>query len=258
MLLDLAVMGTAITATGVVVWAIARVASGFHLGFLFLLVILPWVGSLSWLLRRHCYPNTRVWRASTISALDAVPAPIGRKLYVTLLSAAYLAVTMLLAYVLLSRTWYAVRFGAPQTSLAYDLLHPWSVAPLFQKPVPGPKAGGGPPTLIAWWIFPGLGLVLSLAALGWCGTLETNTRRDWAGATPGQHQQDLSWARVAAILALLLFWLPVLGLVAGGLAFWLNRRSPTWTYRAGQLGLLLAGLVHAGIAVLVLVAVLDG
>jgi hypothetical protein len=68
----------------------------------------------------------------------------------------------------------------------------------------------------------------------------------------------MSWARVAAVLGLLLFWLPVIGLVAGIVAFLLNRRSPTWTYRAGQLGLLLAGLVHAAIAIVIVIASMHG
>jgi hypothetical protein len=253
----LAVLGIALAATGTAVWAIAKVVSEIHSQFLFLLVILPWIAALSSLLRRHCYPNTSVWRAASISPLDPIPAPAGRKLYVTLLSAVFLVLGMLLVYTVLSRTWYAAKFGAPPTSVAYDLLHPWSVAPLYQGPVPAPKGGAGPTTKVPWWLFPGLGLVLSLVALAWCGTLETNTRRKRLGCTPQSNQPDLSWGRVAAILALLLFLLPVIGLVAGILAFWLNRRSLTWTYRAGQFALLLTGLVHAGIAVMFLIAVVN-
>ena len=88
--------------------------------------------------------------------------------------------------------------------------------------------------------------------------METNTRRNRAGDAPQAYRPDLSWARVAAILALLLFWLPVIGLVAGVVAFWVNRRSPTWTYRAGQLGLLLTGLVHAGVVVVFMIAMMNG
>lgn len=257
-MLDLAVIVIAIGATGIAVWAIAQVATGFHSGFLFLLVILPWVGTLSFLLRRHCYPNTSVWRAGSISHLDPIPAPMGRKLYVTFLGAVHIVLGMLLVYVILSRTWNATKFGAPETSMAYDLLHPWSVAPLYQTPIPDPKGGAGPPTQAPWWLFPGVGLVLSLVALGWCGTLETNTRRNELGGIPQVYGPDLSWARVAAILALLLFWVPAIGLVAGIVAFWLNRRSPTWTYRTGQLGLLLAGFVHAAIALVFVIAAVNG
>jgi hypothetical protein len=232
-LLDLSVLAIALAATGIAVWAIARVVSEIPSEFLFLLVILPWIGTLSFLLRRHCYPNTSVWRAGSISPFDPIPAPVWRKLYVTLLSGLYIVFGMLLVYVILARTWYAIQFGAPKTSLVYDVLHPWSVAPLFQAPVPDPKGGARPPTKAPWWMFPGAGLGPSLVALAWCGTLETNTRRNRALCTPQMERADLSWARVAAILGLLLFWLPVIGLLVGVAAFWLNRRSPTWSYRAG-------------------------
>jgi hypothetical protein len=59
-------------------------------------------------------------------------------------------------------------------------------------------------------------------------------------------------------MALLLFWLPVLGLVAGVVAYGLNRLSLTWTYRASMLGLVLTGLVHAALAVMIGLAVLNG
>jgi hypothetical protein len=251
---------SAIAATGIVVWAIATVASEIHLGFLFLLVLLPWVATVAVLLRGHCYPNTAVWRAGSISPLDPIPAPLGRKLYVTFLSAVHIVVVMLLTYVILSRTWYAAKVGAPETSLLHDLLHPWSVAALYQTPIPAPQGGAHvrPPMRVPWWVFPWVGVVLSLVALAWCGTLETNTRWKRAGGPAQLARPDLSWARVAAILALLLFWLPVIGLLAGVVAYWLNRRSRTWTYHASRFGLILAGLVHAGIAVVVVIAVMTG
>jgi hypothetical protein len=259
--LDLAVMTLALTATCLVVWGIARVASEFHQEFLFLLVIVPWAGALASLLRRYCYPNTPIWRAGSLSPLDPIPAPLGRKLYCTLLGTVHIVLGMLLVYVVLSRTWQAARFGAPQTSLVYDVLHPWSVAPLHQAPVAAPKGPGqaGPPTRVAWWLFPGLGALLSFVPLAWCGTLETNTRRNRMMAdTHEVPPAELSWARVAAVLALLLFWLPVIGLLTGVVAYGVNRRSRTWTYRASQLGLALTGLVHAALAVLILLATLGG
>jgi hypothetical protein len=67
-------------------------------------------------------------------------------------------------------------------------------------------------------------------------------------------QGDLSWGRVAAVLSLLLFWLPLIGLVAAALAYGLNRRSAGWTYRVSQVSLLAAALVHAGLAVLFVIA----
>ncbi len=60
MFLDLALIVAVIAATGLAVWAIAKVASGIPLELLFLLGIVPWVGVTSSLLRRYCYPNTRV------------------------------------------------------------------------------------------------------------------------------------------------------------------------------------------------------
>ena len=250
----------AITASCLVVWAIARVASEFNLKFLFLLVIVPWVGAVTSLLRRYCYPNTAVWRSGSVSPLDPIPAPLGRKLYVTLLGAVHIVLGMLFAFVILSRTWHVARFGAPGTSLVYDVLHPWSVPSLYQAPPVAPpgQARASPPTPIPWWLFPALGALLSFVTLAWCGTLETNTRRNQAGSTPRVYRPDLSWARVAAVLALLLFWLPVIGLVAGVVAYGLNRRSPTWTYRASLFGLVLAGLVHAALAVMIGLAVLNG
>jgi hypothetical protein len=250
----------AITASCLVIWAIAQVASEFNLKFLFLLVIVPWVGAVAWLLRRYCYPNTAVWLSGSVSPLDPIPAPLGRKLYVTLLGAVHIVLGMLLAFIILSRTWHVARFGAPGTSLVYDVLHPWSVPPLYQAPpvAPPARAQPNPPTPIPWWIFPALGVLVSFVALAWCGTMETNTRRNQAWSTPEGNRADLSWARVTAIMALLLFWLPVIGLVAGVVAYGLNRRSPTWTYHASLFGFVLAGLVHAALVVMIGLAVLDG
>jgi hypothetical protein len=153
-------------------------------GFLVLLVIVPWIGALSFFLRRRCYPNTSVWRAGSISPLDPIPAPMGHKLYFTFLGALHRVMGMLLAYVILSRTWYAKRVGVPATTLVYDLLDPWSVAPLYESPINAPKvrAHGSPPRQVPWRVFPGVGALLSFIPLAWCGTLETNTRRNW---TPG-------------------------------------------------------------------------
>jgi hypothetical protein len=116
----------------------------------------------------------------------------------------------------------------------YDVLHPWSVSPLYQAPpvAPASRVQASLPTPIPWWLFPGISAPLAFVALAWCGTLETNTRRNRAWSNPKEYQPDLSWTRVASILSLLLFWLPVIGLVAGAVAYGLNRRSATWAYRA--------------------------
>jgi hypothetical protein len=60
----------------------------------------------------------------------------------------------------------------------------------------------------------------------------------------------VSWSRVSAVLAVLLFWLPLIGLVASGLAFWLNRRSESWTRWASQVSLTASALVHSVFVVL--------
>jgi hypothetical protein len=64
---------------------------------------------------------------------------------------------------------------------------------------------------------------------------------------------ELSWGRVFAVLSLLLWWLPVIGLGFAAVAYFLNRWSPTWTNRASQVGFVAAGLVHVALAVLFLV-----
>ena len=63
-------------------------------------------------------------------------------------------------------------------------------------------------------------------------------------------QREVSWARVSAVLSVLLFWLPLIGLVAGALAYWLNRQSPNWTRRVSQVSLSASALVHAVLVVL--------
>src|SRR5262245_45108821 len=44
-------------------------------------------------------------------------------------------------------------------------------------------------------------------------------------------QREVSWARVSAVLAVLLFWLPLIGVVAGTMAFWLNGHAGGGTRR---------------------------
>jgi hypothetical protein len=70
-------------------------------------------------------------------------------------------------------------------------------------------------------------------------------------------QRDLSLGRVLAILAVLVFWLPVIGLVFAVLAYLVNRHSPTWTYRASKISLIMSGLVHTAIAFYVAICVLQ-
>lgn len=63
-------------------------------------------------------------------------------------------------------------------------------------------------------------------------------------------QQEVSWARVCAVLSVLLCWLPVLGLVAGALAYGLNRRSASWTRWASRVSLAASVLLHSALGVL--------
>ena len=94
--LDLSVIVIAIAISCIAIWGIGKVASEFDQRFLFLLVILPWIWTLSFLLRRHCYPNTSIWRAGSISPLDPMPTPIRHKLYVTFLGGVQIVFGMLL------------------------------------------------------------------------------------------------------------------------------------------------------------------
>jgi hypothetical protein len=66
-------------------------------------------------------------------------------------------------------------------------------------------------------------------------------------------QEELSFGRVFAVLAVLLFWLPVLGLAAGALAWLLNRKSTGWTYRASQMAFVASGLMHTVLVVLFII-----
>jgi hypothetical protein len=252
-LFDLALVVLAVAATDIVVWGAARLLPAIPRGLLFLVVVVPYVLVLSALLRRHCYPNSPVWRASSLSPLDTVPAPWPRKLYVTLLTGAQVGLALLLAFVVLSRTW---RAGGPETSLLHDLLHPWSLPPLAESPTVGgndlPRAA---PMPVPWWLLPGMGVVFfPLVTLAWCGTLERNTLR---ARLPVTHQRlvqpDVAWGRILAAFALLLFWLPLFGLVLAALAYLANRRGAGWTLRVSQVCLALSALLHATLGVVYLV-----
>jgi hypothetical protein len=70
-------------------------------------------------------------------------------------------------------------------------------------------------------------------------------------------EREVSWKRVLAVVSLLVFWMPLFGLAIGGLAYWLNRRSPTWTCRASQVSLVASGLIHVVLAGLVIVDVVS-
>jgi hypothetical protein len=254
-LFDLALIVLTVAATALVVWGAARLLPAIPRGLLFLVVGVAYTVVLSALLRRHCYPNSPVWRGTSLSPLDPVPAPWSRKLYVTLLTGAQVGLAMLLAFVVLSRTWRAGGPGRPQTSLLHDLLHPWSLPPLAESPTGGGNdPPRGAPMPVPWWLLPGMGLVLfPLVTLAWCGTLERNTLR---ARLPVPHQRlvqpDVAWGRILAAFALLLFWLPLFGLVLAALAYLANRRGAGWTLRVSQVCLALSALLHASLGVVYL------
>jgi len=255
-LIDLASIALAIVGSSLAIWGIAAASPSIHRGFLFLLVIVPNVVVLSSLLRRHCYPNTPVWRSGSISPFDPIPAPLGRKLYVALLTGAGAGVALLLAFVILSRSWNAGNLGQPQTSFSYDVFHPWSLPPLTELPagVPQDQAAAARPIPVPWWMFPGVGLLFPLIVLGWCGTLERTTLRARLPVThQRQLQPDIAWDRILAAFALLLVWLPLFGLVFAALAYLANRRGAGWTLRVSQICLALSALLHATLGVVCLV-----
>jgi hypothetical protein len=248
----------AITATSIAVWGVAKVSRQIDQRLLLLLVVIPVGLTTQALLRRYCYPNTTfaaMFRTASVSLLDHPPAPMVRKGYVALLSGVNAGIAVLFAYVILSRTWQADMVGPLQTSLFYDVLHPWSVVPLHQGN-PAQNQANAAPSPVPWWIWPGIGvLIFPVATLAWCGTLEKNSRaagqRDAGADVP--EEPDLSWARVWAMVSLLLFWLPVVGLLFAVLAYWLNRRSLTWTSWGSKIALIAAVLVNLGLVLMVMV-----
>jgi hypothetical protein len=56
--------------------------------------------------------------------------------------------------------------------------------------------------------------------------------------------EELSISRVLAVLAMLLFWLPILGLVVSGLAYLANRRSNDWLLPASRWSFIGSVVVH--------------
>jgi hypothetical protein len=63
-------------------------------------------------------------------------------------------------------------------------------------------------------------------------------------------RREVSWARVSAVLSVLLFWLPLVGLAAAALACRQNRGTGGWTRRVSQASLTASALVHAALVVL--------
>jgi hypothetical protein len=260
-LIDLALIVIAIAGSSLAVWAIARAYSSIPQMVLFLVVIAPYLFTQQAILRRECYPSTtfgQMCRWATISPADPIPAPLGRKLYAALLSGIHVGLATMLAYVIISRTWYAERVGPLQTSLVYDALHPWSVAPLYtQRYDPGEGRGKvSPPLQALWWVFPGMSILFPFLTLAWCGTIERNARLAHVPHTAASElvEPELSSARVAAVLSLLLVWLPVIGLIAGGIAYWVNRRSRGWRRRVSQACFFVSASLHVALVAVILFA----
>jgi hypothetical protein len=65
--------------------------------------------------------------------------------------------------------------------------------------------------------------------------------------------EDMSWGRVMAVLAWLLFWVPVLGLLMTGLAWLVTRRAEAWPRPASRAALIASALAHLGWVALILI-----
>lgn len=59
--------------------------------------------------------------------------------------------------------------------------------------------------------------------------------------------EEVSWHRVSAALALILFWLPVLGLVMALVAYFTNRRQEGSVRTLSVIALWASGVIHAGL-----------
>lgn len=199
-------------------WGLATLTTSLHRFGFVVLVALPQIWAVAMLLRRHCYPTTTIGhmlRTASLSAGDAAAPPRGAK-------------------------WIIALVAGVQAGLALHLAL-WIVAWTWQIP-----AGN------SLWFWPGLAALLFPAlTLAWCGTLEHNSRY---AAIPvpllRPPAEEIAWGGIVAGFAVLLFWLPVIGLVFAGLACWANRHSSRWPRRASQISLALTLLVHAVLGLL--------
>jgi hypothetical protein len=66
----------------------------------------------------------------------------------------------------------------------------------------------------------------------------------------GSDPEEVSWPRITAILAVLLCWIPILGLLFGGLAWLLNRRQAGWQRVCSLVGLSISVLVTLALVAL--------
>ena len=71
-------------------------------------------------------------------------------------------------------------------------------------------------------------------------------------------RNELSWGRVLAIVAILFCWAPIVGLPFALLAFFVNRKSPTWTKPVSIVAAVISGLVHLFLLGLMVVSAVQG
>jgi hypothetical protein len=84
-----------------------------------------------------------------------------------------------------------------------------------------------------------------LQGMEWEAMQAQSSRHVYASGAVQQEMStgDMSWARVSAVLAVLLCLLPVVGLIVALWALYLNRHEPGWQRVCSIIGLCLAGLV---------------
>jgi hypothetical protein len=114
------------------------------------------------------------------------------------------------------------------------------------------------PFLLPW----GLGLIATSYRKGHSRrileTLQLNADLASVEPTPGVREElsigdgeEVSWHRVTAVLAVLLCWLPILGLLFSGVAWLVNRRHRGWQRVCSLVGLSVSVLVTLALAVLI-------
>lgn len=69
-----------------------------------------------------------------------------------------------------------------------------------------------------------------------------------------QVREDVSWTRVLALVALVTFWMPLLGLLTTLGAWFVNREVTGWTATVSRVTLWIAALLHGTLAVLFVAA----
>ncbi len=65
-------------------------------------------------------------------------------------------------------------------------------------------------------------------------------------------EEELSWPRIMAIIAVLSCWIPFIGFPLCLLAWWLNRNSTRWCRRASKISLAISVTIHVAFVVVAL------